>query len=205
MARKIRNSRGKRIDDGDTAMAWVQPRPSIHRFTRAIAYADLPKPPSDGGFGVAFTLGDLPDYSEFVNLFDQYSLDWVDYTFILKSPYGVSGTPPPIIYFAEDHDSSTSPSLNDMLESQNVQVATFSADRTMIKFRVRVNTLRQVYRTALTTGYERAPPGTWIDSSQADVPHYGVKYFVQNYNTAATPATSLGVMLRYHFRCKETY
>lgn len=208
MAKKSRrarnNTRAKRFDDGDTGTNWRQASPRVHTFTRVAAANDIPKSALDVGQGVAFRLSDLPAYGEFQNIFDQYRINWVDYIFVLKSPV-TAGTPLPILYYAEDHDSDTAPALADIVQAQNVQIITFGTNRTMVKLRVKPNALRQVYRSALTTGYERAPNGVWLDCYSAyDVPHYGVKYFIQNYNSTTADANIIDVVLRYNVSFKET-
>lgn len=204
MAKKKAMTRGKRRgDSGDTALYWQQPKPAIHQFTRIIGANNIVQAPTDVGRGISFTLADLPGSTEFTALFDQYRLDWVEYMFVLKSPLGAGGVAAPLIYFVEDHDDDAPPSFNAVLEAQSVQVVNFSADRTMIKFRVRPNIVREVYR-GVTPGYERAPPGTWLDCANATVPHYGVKYWVANYNSTSTSSTVIDVILRYHVSFKET-
>lgn len=193
---------GSRGDDGDVALYWKQPKPAVHTFTRCIAGNTIVKNPVDSGYAVAFTLADLPGSTEFANLFDQYKINWVDYIFQFKSAnltqYGVT------LYYAEDHDDASAPTLNAIMEAQSTQIVTFGTNRTMVKFRVKPNPLRAVYRSALTTGYERAPNGTWLDCAQSDIPHYGVKYFIQNYNSAPGNDHLISVILRYNVSFKET-
>lgn len=204
MPRSKRNARSSeaRGDDGDVALYWRQPKAKVHQFTRLIAPNDIPKVAVDTSFGASFRLSDLPDYSEFTALFDQYRVDWVDYVFICKQ----NGASPawPIIYFAEDHDDDTPPSLNEMWSKQDTQILQFGSNRTLLKLRVVPNTTRNVYQNGVLNGYERSPVGTWVDSATPSVPHYGIKYFVSNYNTVANPNATIQVIARYHISFKET-
>jgi len=201
---KRNNNRARRFDDGDTGATWQQAKPTVHTFTRVAGSNEIVKGSLDLGQGVAFRLTDMPGYAEFQSLFDQYRINWVEYIFILKSPV-TAGTPLPILYWAEDHDSDSAPGLADIVQAQSTQIVTFGTNRTMVKFRVRPNPLRQVYRSAVTTGYERAPNGVWLDCYSApDVPHYGVKYFIQNYNSTTANANIISVALRYNLSFKET-
>jgi hypothetical protein len=201
MKKSVRNGGGSRADGGDVALYWKQPRPQVHKFVRNIQLQDIPKTAVNQGFAIAFTLNDLPDVSEFTSLFDQYRLDWVEYTFVLRK--FAAGSSLPVIYYAEDHDDSNLPSFAAICEAQNVQIVTFGSDRTMIKFRITPNVLRQVYN-GLTSGYERAPPGVWLDCANSAIPHYGVKYVIENYNTTDTPNNVVATSLRYHVSFKET-
>lgn len=194
---------GKRGDDGDSALFWQRGKPQVHKFTRVIGANGIVQAPADVGRGISFRLVDLPGNAEFTSLFDQYRLDWIEYIFVLKSNPGAGGHIAPIIYFAEDHDDDSPPTLTAMLEKQSTQVVNFSADRTMIKFKVVPNITREVYR-GVTPGYERAKPGVWLDCNTPDVPHYGVKYYIGNYNSTYYPNTVIDVILRYHVSFKET-
>lgn len=193
--------KGKRIDNGDTTATWQQPKAIVHTFNRIVPFNDIPKLVGDQGFGISFRLSDLLDSTEFTNLFDQYRINYVDYTFILKQ----SGASPayPIIFWAEDHDDDAVPVVNEVLAKENCRILQFGATRTMIQLRVRPNITRNVYN-GVTNGYERAPPGAWVDSAVATVPHYGVKYYIQNYNTTTNPNTTLSVMTRYNLSFKES-
>lgn len=199
----MKSKRGK--DNGsirDTTTLISAPKPRVHTFTRTVGYNDITKILGDTGYGIVFRLNDLPNVSEFVSLFDQYTINWVEYEWVNRS--ALTGIQAPIIYAAPDYDDDASPSVSEMLQKQNVVTFTFSADRTQVKMRIRPNTLRQVYRSAVTTGYERSPPGTWVDCATPDVPFYGLKYFISNYNTTNTPNTQLGVVVRYSVSFKET-
>lgn len=183
----------------DTAITVARTRISLHPFTRLVNTNDLVVPVADVGYGISFSLSDVPNYTEFTALFDQFRMDWVEYTFIKKS----EGPLQPIIYLAQDHDSDHPPSYAEMMERQSTQVLTFGSDRTMLKYRFRPNPLRQVFASALGNGYERAPNGTWLDCSYASSKHYGLKYWIQNYNSTTNPGCSIQVSIRYGLTFKE--
>lgn len=188
-----------RTSGNDTGVTMERKSPAVHRFTRLAQTNDIPKGPADQGFAIAFTLNDMPNTSEFQALFDQYAIEWVEYTFVLKR----TGAIAPVIYVAEDHDNDNLPSWNELLEKQSTQVLTFGADRTLIKYKFRPNPVRMVYNTAVANAYERAPNGTWLDCSYNTAKHYGLKYYIQNYNTATNPNCDIAVAIRYGLKFKE--
>lgn len=183
----------------DSAITMTRQKVQLHPFTRLVSANDIVKVVGDAGVGLSFQLGDLPDFAEFQALFDQYRLDFVEYTFVMKS----AGSLQPIIYVAEDHDNDNPPTLSEMMQRQSTQVLTFGSDRTMLKYRFKPNPIRQVYSTVVGTGYERAPNGTWLDCSYANIKHYGLKYWIQNYNTTNNPGCTIQVTLRYGLTFKE--
>ena len=69
---------------------------------------------------------------------------------------------------------------------------------------IRPAILAQTYRTAVTTGY--APKfNTFIDMTNTDVPHYGLKYSV-DFNGITAVAASLWqfrIDKQYFFTCKD--
>lgn len=198
--KKSTKTRSQRADTGDVSLAWTQPKPRVHTFTRMVGVNDITKNPADSGYGISFRLSDLPSFTQFTSLFDFYKLDWVEYIFVLKSSTVTNFGP--IIYFAEDHDGDTAPTRPQMLAAQTTQIVTFGTDRTTVKFRLRPNIVREVFR-GVTPGYERAPPGIWLDCANADIPHYGVKYFIDNYNSGSAAGNLLSVALRYQVSFKE--
>lgn len=196
-----KSTRGRHSDDGDVAPTWTQPKTLVHTFNRIAPLNDIPKLPGDQGFGISFRLSDLLDYTEFTNLFDQYRVNWVEYMFICKQ----NGSSPawPTIFIAEDHDDDAVPVINEILAKEHTQVLQFGSNRTMLKLRLRPNITRNVYN-GVTNGYERAAPGTWVDCAVATVPHYGVKYFISNYNTTSNPNATISVVVRFNLSFKES-
>jgi len=198
-----RKSRSERTVHGDDdSVAVIRRNPRVHTFTRLIGANDINKTLVDQGFGISFALSDLPAYQDFTQLFDQYRIDWVDYCFELVTPIS-NVVQIPCIYFAEDHDDTTVPSYNDMLQKEQCQLLMFNANKLQIKRRVVPNVTNTVYYNGIASGYTRMGP-TWVDSGYPSVPHYGVKYFVQNYNTTTFASTVVRVALRYQISCKET-
>jgi hypothetical protein len=191
---------GYGVPRSDDAIYLTTPSAKPYTFIRSIPEADINKGTIDQGYGVAFTLADLPSSSEFTALFDQYRINWVEYTFTLKTPFNALPASP-LIYVAEDHDDSSPPSRTFVNERQGCKVLSFGIDRNRITVRVVPTVVNQVYQSAVASGYSRMEPGTWLDCSYPSVPHYGLKYFIDNYNTSV--GTIIGTTLRYSVSFKE--
>lgn len=120
--------------------------------------------------GYSFSLSQLPNASDFTNLFDQYRLAQITVTF---APNYVQANIPVYTCFDYD-DASTPPSLLTLFEKETCRVST--SDQIIERsFTPRV--LREVYATVATSGYETAIH-PWIDSVNDTIPHYGFKYFI---------------------------
>lgn len=128
--------------------------------------------------GYSFALSQLPASSDFTNLFDQYRIAQITVTF---APNYIQAEVP--VYTILDYDDSlTPPSLLSVFEKETCRISKSNqiTERTFVP-----RVLREVYATAVTSGYETALT-PWIDSVNDTVPHYGFKYFI-----AQLPASGL--------------
>lgn len=125
----------------------------------------------------AFNLNLVPNASEFTSLFDQYRIDKIVWTLMPRGNSAEQGTnnTNTKIFSVLDYDDETAPAnLNTLLQYPNVKCTTLSRDhkRTLVpKFAT------QTYISAVATGYG-ARTG-WLDCDNSNVPHFGVKYFIQ--------------------------
>lgn len=122
----------------------------------------------------------LPNASEFVNLFDQYCIKSVRLTmyhtandFLVSSPSIVA----PLFTFVNDYDDSSACVLTDLLQYPEVKTHSMLNNGTRpLVHRVKPRPLLDIAGTGMLTGY--APnlgADTWLSTSYATVPHYGVK------------------------------
>lgn len=159
-----------------------------------------------------FELDNLPDYTEFTNLFDQYRINMIKYQWIPDRNVNTMGTsdistplittveqPIPLIYTFIDYDDITVPaSIDEFTERQNMRTARFNKVHKRIW---KPTVLVPTYRTGVTFGYSPKRK-QWIDCANPDVPHYGLKWCF--YNPANSDATHLrGIALS--FRVMATY
>ncbi len=155
-------------------------RNKIYTFSRRVSYGALTSASAIGSFGsVQFLLSNLPNFGDFVNVFDQYRILQVT---VVVLPNSIQANIP--IYTAIDYDDGSIPTtINEMYEKDTCRVS--SSDQ-VIERTLQPRVLREVYESLSSSGYEVAPAGTWIDSSESNVPHYGLKYFI-----AAIPTSGL--------------
>lgn len=123
-----------------------------------------------------FALSDLPNNSEFTNLFDEYRILKVSIMFI---PYLIStntsaNNPVPIFAYVVDKDDAGTPSsLNDLLQYPACKVQSVLR-RASVKFVPRISAA--VYGGPATTSY--GSKVMWLDCSNSGVPHYGLKVHI---------------------------
>lgn len=122
----------------------------------------------------------MPNYTEFVNLYDQYRIDWVEVEFVFSNNSSGVGTPTtclPLIYLAKDYDNSGTAGIADLQQYHNCQMWQLGEQRGSGKrvIRLKPSVADALYNnSAVTTGYGRAKP-MFIDTDSPLVPHYGIK------------------------------
>lgn len=134
---------------------------------------------------MSFTLADLPSYTDFTSLFDQYRIAQVTVRFLpTAAPFGpsTSSTSYPSFYTVIDYDDDTNPtSIDNLRQYSTLQVAPNQ------QYVERVLTPRfatAAYSGAFTS-YSLAPVYTFIDSNSPGVRYYGVKWACSPVTTAS--------------------
>lgn len=157
----------------------------IHYFKRNFNFGDLPGNAVYNPYLAAnsFTLGQIPGIGDFTGLFDQYMITYIKLKFYLTTDPGAqtaSTAIMPRMYWCKDYDDTTAPTSIDILRERNdVRTAVLRPDRPIV-VKLKPSVLQEVYRSAVATTY--APK--WkqmIDMTQTDVPHYGLKYAIDNF------------------------
>lgn len=190
---------------GDHATAASSTRELTHKQVRS-TYVPLSMSATDSGFAHYFTLQGLPNYTDFTNLYDRYTIDKVELVFILVNvpeAAAVANAFYPTLYFAFDPDDATVPaSSTELLDRANLQILQFSPSQRSITRVIQPRLATAVYRGVATAGYAVAPPGTFVDMSSPDVQFFGAKMWVANYNSTSTPNARINVYHRVHFRVR---
>lgn len=143
-------------------------------IVRSAYYADIQPSASVPTYGsIQFKLSDLPDYSEFTNLFDEYCISRVKIHFrpaALTNLTGTSYNNPWFIYVVDKDDAATPTTYDTLMQYPSVRIRSGVRDH-MVSFKPRFsvsiyNGVSDAYGSR--TGY--------IDCSNAAVPHYGLKW-----------------------------
>lgn len=155
---------------------------NVHYFKRKVVLgnitaSNLAGVGSNGARAITFKLSDLPQYTDFTNLFDQYAITGVQLDFIPFADnisWDVPGNGASIAFpggpllIATDYDDAALPaSASEMLARQNVKVIPVGRRHKMY--------LRpKIAETANSTTVVSRRAG-WIDCDTPDSTHYGVK------------------------------
>lgn len=168
-----------------------------YKFARTFEIGVLVKGASDLGHAFPFGLSLLPNYSEFTTLFDRYRIRQVDVrlTFAQQNHTGSTVNYPTVWAYMDDDDASIPATKSAVLERQSVRPFTFTDAK-------RVYSLSLEPRWLLdgTSKASLAPRDMWIDMSTPAVSHYGLKLWVDNYNTSKDAQIVADATI--HFECQ---
>lgn len=161
------------------------PKQPVQYFTRSV-YNTATLSVAPGSIGYAnstFTLGLLPDASDFTNLYDQYRIMGVRVTLLPRGNSSDLITQGNIgrSFSVLDYDDNNVPSsINQLCQYPNMKmVSTHKAHS-----RYLVPKFQRDVATGLGT-IAKNPSTGWIDCTRTDVLHYGVKWAVQGPPAAA--------------------
>jgi hypothetical protein len=166
---------------------------------------ELSKAAVDQGYSTVFQLNQLPGFNEFTNLFDQYCIKKLEITFEMDIADGGLNalTRWPRIIIAPDYNNQAAPSFETEVaaieQSKQYQFSTSERRFTVVIKPMVASTL---FRSGVTSAYEMKPSG-WLDSAISDVPHYGIRYWVSNYNTASFGGANVRVWHKYYLACRN--
>lgn len=154
-----------------------------------------------------FALSDLPNYTEFTNLWDQYMLAAVKlaivprYNVVTQESAGDAATKVGdiMIYSVIDYnDSSVLTSRNDALQYQSCKA---TPGRKVHKRYLKPKYLSQIYESAVTTGY--SSKRGFLATTDPSVPHYAVKtYWHASDDTGVIGNVKFDVVMTYYLMLK---
>lgn len=151
--------------------------------------------------GFTYALSQVPNVSEFANMFDRYKITYVKHYFTLMidpSAQSASTASVPQIYYVRDYDDSTAITPTQMREHGKMRRLALSVGKT-VGIGIRPAVLNEIYRSAISTTYE-PKWNVWIDMATTDVPYYGLKVNVED-------LTNTNYVLKHEvkfwFACKD--
>lgn len=167
-----------------------------YKFSRTFEIGGLPKAATDLGHAFPFALSLLPNYSEFATLFDRYRIRKVDVRMTLDQLSTGSGVTryPTVWAYMDDDDASIPTSKSTVLERQSVRPFTYTEAATVYSV-----SLQPRWLLDGTNKQSLAPRDMWIDMTTPSVSHYGLKLWIDNYNTTSGGYIKCDAVI--HFEC----
>lgn len=146
-------------------------------------------------------------YADFTSLFDEYKIVSVKTQIFAGFNTSTLNANPnlPVCFIIPDYDDVNAlTSTANALEYQSARPVTLGRDTLLggITHTVKPKVQIQTYRTALTTGYS-AKAGQWIDCDQSDVPHYGLKLWLDPLYGGGTDFGRVEFVWTYRILCRS--
>lgn len=173
----------------------------VHHFRRTFKASNIASTTTGVLGGYSFSLDQLPNYTEFTNLFDQYRINKIVVKFIPNhNSSDVSVGTQVISNFNTviDPTDATAPTSGaELYEYQNWRLTRGISAHT----RVFTPASLDVVATA-TTASANPTWKQWLATSSPDVKHYGLKYYAEPSN--ANGDTYWFPYITMYFSCKST-
>lgn len=181
-------------------------------------YLTVPAGPGVGyGSGsLFFTIGDLPDYTEFTSLFDRYMIMGVQIKIIpyctTSEAQMVGQTNPSssvIMHSIIDYDDTNVPAPSDtgvnlLREFSTYKVQNMNLGKGYFKRYLRPRIAVAAYNSGVFNGYANLK-SQWCDAATPSVQHYGFKYVMETFNGSGTSPIYAYFKMEYtmYFKCKD--
>jgi len=161
-------------------------------------------------FAIQCRLNDLLSFTELTAIAEKYKIKWIKVSIIATSNTASTGSGaqlPSIIYDMDGDDAvlplSTTAGLNSFRERMSSKVKLFRPNSPINMF-VRPKIAMATSTTAGAITASQVSPSKFLDCSFVDVPHFGIKGYLQDVNLATTASVftqfkfniSMGVTLR---------
>lgn len=164
--------------------------------------------------GLLSTSFSLPNYLEFVNLFDEYCIKKVDVmvlpSFSSANPSAAVNSWLPWIVHAADYDDTSNTTATTLMQYEGAKYTQLIGGLTKASAPI----LRTVYprapmavikSTGVTTG-QSPQKDTWINTANPNVQHFGFKMSLDDSYSGSTPGTviaALNIVCRYHLAFRD--
>lgn len=145
-----------------------------------------------------FRFNQIVNYNDFTSLFDQYRITHVQLKVWFKYNGSFNGVFPKFYWYSDYDDTILPTDLNEFRQHQKVRMAQLNLNRPLV-INIKPALLVESYRSPVSVGY--LPK--WrqlIDMSAPDVPHYGLKWAIDNFSD---PACIIQIETRYWFQCRQ--
>lgn len=172
---------------GDSAIIKIKRGFNALNLAGNAAYTPYIPSVAIGGVQV-FKLADLPNYTDFTNLFEEYMITGIKLSFTIRRSVQTQSTGAtnsfathPHLYYNIDitGNDMVATNVNNMLEQPNTKRVRLQDDRSTGIY-LQPRTSNTVYQTGITPAYA-VNRMQWVSTAYPSVPHYGVKMLIDEF------------------------
>ena len=160
-------------------------------------------------YGAGNTTVNVPGYTEFTGLFDQFRIHHVDVKLYFSNNTSTTASNTtflPTLYYSEDNDNSSSTfTLESIQQRGNVKLLQLGSNGNTNNIRtIKVNPSPAVATYNGTfSAYSQPNRKQWIDCTYPDTQHYGMRIFWDTDATASAAIGYLNVVSEMYFEFKN--
>lgn len=212
--KKMFRSRKRRMTNKNT-IAKV-PSSKVHLFKRTTLTTITQVSNATGlyhyigdGFN-QFKLSNIPNYTDFTNLFDQYKIVGIKQKFIYSSNSFNQATAtynnqmPMLLHVLDFDDGTALTTVNEYNQYDTCRIS--RTDKTFVRY-FKPKVAQATYGSGVFTSYATPNSNPWIDGASINVEYYGNK-FGMVYPTTGTLGESIGKLVcftTYYIACRDTH
>lgn len=135
-----------------------------------------------GQITLNFALSDLPNSTDFTNLFDFYRICGVKLNFIFQANSNDTGATGalslPVLHYIMDLDDSIGfANENQALEKEGIKTRRIDKPFT---YYMKPRVSNEIYNNGITTAYALGNKKQWIDCNSSGVAHFGLKAWISS-------------------------
>lgn len=154
--------------------------PKYFRFSRIVNFPNIvSSTTNDTKNSMVFKLTDVPNYTEFTSLFDQYALTGVKLTFKFQQtvndsdPVGSAQYIGKFYCWSDWDDDALPANETEAQQRQYIKVWEPLGEHSIF---IRPKSLSPLYVSGVASGYAPNIKIKYIDVAYSDVPHYAIKF-----------------------------
>ena len=160
------------------------------------------------GFSITSYLGAVINASKLTNLYQRYQIEKleVEMDLIVGESYNGVASALPTLYSVVDYGDAVAPtSLADVSNFQNIVEHPVVLNKPF-KRTFYPKAAASYFISGVATGYGTMPKDTWFDNASANIPHYGPKFWIRNFNVSGLN-TGMGIRVRptLFLKMKDSY
>lgn len=175
---------------------------NVHHFKRTLIGTSINTATSTTFGAYAFSLAQLPDYTEFTNLYDQFRINKVLVKLVPNVNSAEAGATQrlPQVHSVLDYNDSTAPTtLDELVQYNNYRMTMGSRIHTR---KLTPAFLDNVFETSSVTRGSNPNFKKWLSTSNATaIPHHGMKWAIGS--TASASAITYTPYITFYISCKS--
>lgn len=215
MARMLRRNRRNRIRRNrrnrrrlNVVKRQHTARNAVGHLFKRVAYLENYIGIEGGGVGnktigaMTFSLDQLPAYTDFTQLYDLYKINKVRVQFIPKMSSAVlaDSAQMPVVHTIIDSNDSSNPTFIEMMQNEDLKTTRGTVLHTRY-FTPKCQL--KLYESLATDGYAAARRNPFISTNDPSVPHYALKWVIENPITGGSAYWYCDVKVTYYLALRE--